>query len=419
MKRILSTALCAIALFTSCEKDKVVSPVTFKVEIDESTLGDVNSAPYTVTVTNTSTAVSTEFENVTDTVSVTVLPGLYTFVAKSSATVDGEERTIVGAVKNARILPATTTVPVTVKMAKTSPLIFKEIYYAGCSYKTGEKAEDGTESTDTYFRDQFYEIYNNSNDVVYADGLCICDTDFASYDYTLFYEFSYVDGTVASNFDYVFSQIIWQIPGTGTDYPIQPGESFIVAQWATNHQDESLSKGGSPVNLTCAEFEAIEAESTLWNGIVITDGPAVNMKMAVNAAGYAPPQWLTAVGGSNMVLFRPSTPLRQEDFLVNNDASWQQTYCEINVDDVLDAVQMIDGETAVEYLGMPVLLDVGYIWCDGTYNGQSVSRRQVGTLTNGSPKYADTNNTTKDFVLNQSPVIRRDNVGAPSWNTWK
>jgi hypothetical protein len=144
------------------------------------------------------------------------------------------------------------------------------------------------------------------------------------------------------------------------------------------------------------------------------------MKMAVNAAGYTNPQWLTNVGGPNMVLFRPSTPLRQKDFLTDNDASWQQTYCEINVDDVLDAVQIISDESIAinNYLGMPKVLDTGYIWCSGTYTGESVSRKQIGTLVNGSPKYADTNNTCNDFVVNNKAEIRRNGAKIPSWNTW-
>ena len=42
-----------------------------------------------------------------------------------------------------------------------SPLIFKEIYYCGSRPEKGG----------VYFRDQFYEIYNNSADILYLDGI--------------------------------------------------------------------------------------------------------------------------------------------------------------------------------------------------------------------------------------------------------
>ena len=44
---------------------------------------------------------------------------------------------------------------------KVSPLIFKEIYYCGSRPEKGG----------VYFRDQFYEIYNNSADILYLDGI--------------------------------------------------------------------------------------------------------------------------------------------------------------------------------------------------------------------------------------------------------
>ena len=79
---------------------------------------------------------------------------------------------------------------------------------------------------------------------------------------------------------------------------------------------------------------------------------------------------------------------------------------------------MIADESVVINIGMPAILDAGYIWCDGTYKGQCVSRKMEGTLANGSPKFVDTNNTSDDFVVNTTPVLRRDGAKVPSWNTW-
>ena len=418
MKRIFSAAICAIALLASCQPESGIKTISVNVEIDEAKLGEISPETYEVTFTNTTSAATTVVNTENGLATTSVVPGIYTITAKSSATADGMFYTITGSVKDYNIVTEGETIKIAVDMVKESQLIFKELYYQGSNFETGVMKDDGTPETSNYFRDQYYEIYNNSDEVAYADGLCICDTEFASWDYTIFYEFSDADGKAYPTSEYVFGQIFWQIGGDGDDYPIQPGESFIIAQWATNHKAETLSKGFSPVDLTGAEFEAIEGESTLFNGIVVTDGPAHNMKIAVNAAGYAPPQWLTPVGGSNMVLFKPSAPFRTENFLINNDPDWVQQFHEISVAEVLDAVQSIDDETRINTLGMPAILDVGYIWCNGTYNGQSISRKEAGTLANGSPKYQDTNNTTNDFVVNESPVIRRGGAKVPSWNTW-
>jgi hypothetical protein len=79
---------------------------------------------------------------------------------------------------------------------------------------------------------------------------------------------------------------------------------------------------------------------------------------------------------------------------------------------------MIADESVTQHLGMPVALDAGYIWCSGTYKGESISRKENGTLANGAVKYVDTNNTCDDFVVNTTPVVRRGGAKVPSWNTW-
>lgn len=408
MKRLFFGALCALAFLTACEEEGMKT-INVTATIDESKLVEIKPESYEVTFTNTTGGATVTASTENGIASVALVPGIYNVVAKAEVSDGGFAYIVSGAAKDVQFLAAAENATITVDIVKESQLIFKEIYYAGCTYKTGEVKEDGTESTDTYFRDQFYEIYNNSNEVAYVDGLCICQTEYADYN-LVFYQFN-----IENPENYVFAQTIWQLPGTGTDYPVQPGESIIIAQWGANHQAPEYSKGGSPVNLSVADFEAIEKGETLFNGFVITDGSAINMTKAVNSAGWSMPQWLTTVSGSNMVIFKPSQPLRQDNFITNESGS---NFHEIAVADVYDAVQCIDDETRIQTLGMPAVLDAGYIWCTGLYTSESIARKQVGTLENGCPKYADTNNTTNDFELMPSPVIRRNGAKVPSWNTW-
>ena len=78
---------------------------------------------------------------------------------------------------------------VKVDAVKEAALVFKEIYYTGVK--------------DFYFRDQFYEIYNNSTEVVYADSLCIAETIFASYDKSIIYEWP-----IENADQYVFVKVV-------------------------------------------------------------------------------------------------------------------------------------------------------------------------------------------------------------------
>src|SRR5690606_18853036 len=78
------------------------------------------------------------------------------------------------------------------------------------------------------FRDHFIEIYNNSNEVLYADGLYIAtlegNTNSTLTSYTLptgQYDWSQSTGNnigSAANTDYVYASNIIKVPGTGTQY---------------------------------------------------------------------------------------------------------------------------------------------------------------------------------------------------------
>mgnify|MGYP003294912334 CR=1 FL=1 len=415
MKRLIFTALCAIALLCSCNEEGKIKTINVKVTVNESKLGDVKPESYTVILTNKATAVETKATTENGIATAAVVPGVYNVTATAAIAEDGFTYSITGSVSEVSFIAENDETEVTVSLVKESQLIFKELYYNCCTYETGEVDENGKPSTDTYIRDQYYEIYNNSNEVAYADGLCITQLLYANYDYTTIYEFE-VPGADAA--DYVFIQDAWQIGGNGTTYPIEPGESIIIAQWATNHKAENLTNGGSPVDLSIADFEAIEKEETLFNGTVITDGPAHNMKFAVNTKGWKMPQWLTNVGGSYMVIFKPESPLRQDNFLLAKNDDYTQVL-EIPISEVYDAVQAIEKEADVALIRTNALLDAGYIWLTDTYTGKSISRKVAETtLANGSAKYVDTNNTVNDFEINDSPVIRRNGAKVPSWNTW-
>ena len=412
MKRssIALIALTALIAAASCQKE--TKTVSVSVNIDETKLteaGIPSPDSYAVTLTNFATGVSIETATENGVASAAgLVPGLYNVTATAVQTDKGFSYTITGALNDVNFLNDGEEVTLSVDAAKEAALIFKEIYYTGCTFPT-----DTEEGSSTYFRDQFYEIYNNSTQTVYADGLCIANTLFATY----YFKFR-LDWPIENADDYVFCDTVWQIPGDGTQYPIAPGESIIIAQWGTNHKADNLTKGASPVDLSGAEFEAVEKESTTWNGIVLTDNAAINMKQVIDADGYQMPQWLLPVSGSTYVIFKPSAPLKNEDFIVATNADWANVAREIPVSDIIDAVQTISDESRLEILGLPAILDAGAIWADGTYVGESIARKVKETREDGTVVYQDTNNTTNDFEVKKDPTVRRNGAKVPSWNTW-
>lgn len=398
----ITLMVLAVLAMVGCQKTGTKT-ISINVKVDETKLvaaGIPSPESYGVKISNfaTGSVIETTTENGIAT-AVGIIPGVYTVTVSASQNQGGFTYTIAGSESNVSLIADGAEVVVRVDAVKEAALVFKEIYYTG------------VDPANFYFRDQFYEIYNNSTEVVYADGLCIAETVFANYDKSVIYEWP-----IPNADQYVFARVIWQLPGDGKTYPVQPGESFVIAQWATNHKAENLSKGLSPVDLTGAEFEAIEKETT-FNGILLTDNLAINMKKVVQA-GYAMPQWLTSTDGSRYVLFKPSKPLKNEDFITATNADYQGTAREIAISDVIDAVQAVNNESGMSVLGLPTALDAGAIWCSGSYVGESIARKIKETRPDGTKVYQDTNNTSNDFEVKKDPQLRRYGAKVPSWNTW-
>ena len=399
---VITLMVLAVLAMVGCQKTGTKT-ISINVKVDETKLvaaGIPSPESYGVKISNfaTGSVIETTTENGIAT-AVGIIPGVYTVTVSATQNQGGFTYTIAGSESNVSLIVDGAEVVVNVDAVKEAALVFKEIYYTG------------VDPANFYFRDQFYEIYNNSTEVVYADGLCIAETVFANYDKSIIYEWP-----IENADQYVFARVIWQLPGDGKTYPVQPGESFVIAQWATNHKAENLSKGLSPVDLTGAEFEAIEKETT-FNGILLTDNLAINMKKVVQA-GYAMPQWLTSTDGSRYVLFKPSKPLKNEDFITATNADYQGTAREIAISDVIDAVQAVNNESGMSVLGLPTALDAGAIWCSGSYVGESIARKIKVTRPDGTKVYQDTNNTSNDFEVKKDPQLRRYGAKVPSWNTW-
>lgn len=413
-KSIFLLALAAMFTLVSCGDDKPKAPkqinVTIKVSEDKLEAGQPSPESYNVTLTNTSTMASATFATENKEATVTgILPGIYNITVSAETVKDAYSYTYAGSLSDVDMTTDGQIVFVEVSAVKASALVIKELYYTGRSKINA----DGTE--DTYFRDQFCEIYNNSSETVYADGLCFATLKFANYDFSTIYTYE-----IPNAENYVFVPEVWQVPGTGSEYPIKPGESIVIAQWGTNHQAASLLNTKDALDLSGADFEFLLKTGPLWGGVTITDEAAINMVHAVNAKGWDPYQYLLSVSGECFIIFKPTVALRQSDFLTspNDEYASNSLALEVQISDVIDAVQAVGDETRISTLGMPAILDAGYIWCSGTYVGESISRKIKETKPDGQIIYQDTNNTTNDFEVNKTPVVRRNGAGVPAWNTW-
>lgn len=284
---------------------------------------------------------------------------------------------------------------------KQSPLVFSEIYYCG--------------SAPFYFRDQFYEIYNNSEETVYLDGL----------------HFATLTPTIATTVlpvwpaedgdKYVYGDRVWKIPGNGRDFPLLPGESINIAQFAANHKLSQYNPD-SPIDCSTAEFEFNMDNPNFPNQ------PALDMLHVFyngNSSKGSVPQYLTSVFGAAYVIFRIPygakwDPVNDVNLRTRNlGTTGTQLFAKIPRSYLWDAVEAGHNANMITAKRVPSEVDAGMTYVGATYIGQAVARKVREQKKDGTPFYMDTNNSTDDFERNVIPKFRRNGEKKPSWSKSK
>ncbi|MBS7199954.1 MAG: DUF4876 domain-containing protein, partial [Bacteroidales bacterium] len=121
----------------------------------------------------------------------------------------------------------------------SSDFIIAEIFY------TGTVTEEGQQ----YNGDKYIKIYNNTDKVLYADGLSILGSAFQTVDKQ--------DYTPDIMKEAMAVSAILTIPGNGTEHPVNPGEYIIIADNGINHQ----AQNSNSIDLSKADFEIFYEDS--------------------------------------------------------------------------------------------------------------------------------------------------------------
>ena len=262
--------------------------------------------------------------------------------------------------------------------------VIKELYTSGSRSLEGK----------AYGADKFVEIYNNSDQVLYSDGLC-----FGVVRSTTTYE---PTPWMDENGELLPRIPLWSfvaiVPGNGEDHPIQPGESFVIALSGLNHRDDPNGNPNS-IDLSIAAWEFYVEDGKY------VDVPSVpNILMQRITQGTA---MVFDVRGQNSILFRlPSNNL--QDIFTDTDNYMVEPGGSFNCFMVprawvIDGVENPRKDDRGVFKRLPPSIDVGYIQHDGSYQKVSI-KRKVKEVLNGRTIYLDTNNSTNDFLTNQEPA---------------
>lgn len=225
--------------FTACSDDDKVSISTVGITTTvDTTIEGLQLTGGTYTFENVNTSVKTDI--VYPAQSIELADGLYnvTFIGKGTYSQNGTpvEVDVQGVQQNVAVSGGAYKLELKVHVLNTGDpdFVIAEIFIPGTYNEAGKQ----------YNGDQYVRIYNNSDKVLYADGLIFMESQFST---TLKYQS--VDPDVMDEAIAVGSVVA--VPGSGTDYPVQPGESFILCDNAVNHKEANPNS----IDLSKADFE--------------------------------------------------------------------------------------------------------------------------------------------------------------------
>ncbi|WP_426325437.1 DUF4876 domain-containing protein [Pedobacter sp. R-06] len=289
--------------------------------------------------------------------------------------------------------------------------LIKQIYYAGSNTTTGAG-----------FRDQFIEIYNNTDSIMYADSLYFAEiTGRQSYTNASYYTLPNgqldwsksvnMPTNIDANNNYIYPKALFMLPGSGRQYPVQPGASIVIAQTAVNHKAPFTGTDGKTItvrdpsltiDLSGADFEAYYAPFLPRPLASDIDNPSVPnlIVLAYNGTDML----FDNPGRTAYIVFKGDGITEVKNYPVYNyptisvPSSTSDKFYQIPNAIVIDAVE-IQPNTASARVPkkLGASLDAGYTFApNGQYSSQSVIRK-TDKMENGRRILKDTNNSTEDF----------------------
>ncbi|QZE15848.1 DUF4876 domain-containing protein [Halosquirtibacter laminarini] len=384
MKRILSQLCLATLLLAttfSCKKEDDAQVTNATIQLEAPTeLPDTSLDLFEITFTNqNSGSSSTAITNATGLAKITLEEGLYnisTTTEKEVISDQGEKSKLnfTARLENVKVVGATQNIEMPlIRSAKTSAWVFKEIFISCSPYPNSRKF---------YIYDQFFEIYNNSDELQNAKGIAFGESRHVSTSST------YAWGDVTKQ---VALSNVYSIP-EDVDYMVQPGESIVIATKGLDHRtiDPSFQ------DLSHANFECYDG------GKFDTDVPEVP-NLVVNFTTTRSFWMASMQQNRSYVLFKADNLKKYVTDNIGHKPG-NEDYKGMFVDNklVLDAVELAK-EGKFNSKGLDISLDLTKAMMIGETKGKSF-RRKVKEVKDGRTIYQDTNNSEQDFIVQDKPT---------------
>jgi len=386
--------IALLPLWSGCRKDFApVNTLSYTLAVRyPGTYNESFAQGAAVTLKNTFTGQTTQFtSNSQGEVDLRdILPGIYTVTASREIT-EAESVAITGregkAFLNAAIaslrIQASGKTEIQLSGGAVGGFVIKEFYYTGSR----------TPNNASYLYDGFVEIYNNSTDTLYAGGISFGATKAGSSVATKFIE----------DQQNVYLASLWTIPGSaGTDHPVAPGKSIVIAVDGINHKTDPNGNPNAPTDLGAgiADFETYFNPPGNTND---TDSPDVPNVTLIHSSSLTLFDWLPGVNGSGLVILSPDDYTGYET-VTEPGATVSTRYVKVPADKVIDGIDCVANSTiTLDKKRLPSNIDAGVAFVGGgAGTGKSVIRK-VREEINGVKVLLDTNNSSSDFTVNDTP----------------
>ncbi len=398
MKKSSIFSICVAASlalpFFSCSDEPVVPTVEASIEIVRPEgIDDLQILKETVVFRNLSSGEEMRFDS---TEGLAIPVGIYECSYEAEATYvnagDEESAVVEGRlIGNAESVQVTAAgfklvLPVYLSVDKDD-FIFEEIFFTGTRRASGS----------SYIGDTYFKIYNNTDHVLYADGLAICESKFKS---TQFYTY-----TPDIRQDEMTVHAIYVIPGNGTEHPVAPGESLVICDTGIDHR---ISNPNS-FDLSDADFEWYdESTNPSHTDIDSPTVPNLDKWYCYTLTVFVPHNR----GFSSFALAR--IPIGKEAYLSDYYYDYEYTiYVPAGTFPMSGSAYrlpnewIVDGvncsvETDRQWNVLPPSIDAGWTHCgamdfDENRFFKSIRRKMLYLTDDGIRVLKDTNNSTADF----------------------
>ena len=283
-----------------------------------------------------------------------------------------------------------------VSISRSGTIVIKEIYCGGCK----KLPQEGN-----YQYDQYFILHNNDYQVQYLDGLCF--GTLSPYNSSGTNPWVSKDPVTGDNVypDFLpIIQAVWQFPGDGDDFPLQPGEDAVVSlKGAVDHAAQyplsvNLNKPGYFVCYNNTYFPNTTHHPAPGDRISVDRYLDVVIKTG-KANAYT-----LSISSPTLVLFK-AEGVSIEDYVLQTDSvipvpgSTVDNVVKIPFEWVVDAVEVFDGTSSTNTKRLPSSMDAGYVVQTDLYLGRSMMRNidEDASASAGYEVLEDSNNSLNDF----------------------